>query len=64
MSVFAVIKALLTFGPDVVRLIGDVIGAIQKAGASKDRKLAERILYMKAWRIRNGIPDSVPFDVK
>jgi hypothetical protein len=56
MSTFAVIKAILTFGPDVVSLLGELIEAIKKAGAGKDRKAAERVLYMQAWAIRNGVP--------
>jgi hypothetical protein len=64
MTTFTVIKTIVTLGPDVIGLIGDVLGSIVKHGGAKDRKKAERILYTKAWRIKNGIPDSVPFDTE
>ncbi len=54
---FQIIKLLLTFGPDVVSLIGDVVKAISSEGAGKDRAKAERILYKQAWEARNGIPN-------
>lgn len=55
---FQIIKALVTFGPDVVSLIGDIVKSISSEGAGKDRAKAERILYTRAWRIRNGLPDT------
>lgn len=61
---FKLIKLLMTLGPDVLGLIQDVVEAIKKQGASKDRKAAERVLYIKAWRIKNGVPDHIPFDNK
>lgn len=56
----AIIKMLVTFGPDVIQLIGDTIRLIQAAGAGKDRKKAERIMYVSAWKRAHNITGRPP----
>lgn len=62
MTLFQIIKMLYTFGPDVVKLIGEVVSAINKANAGKDRRAAERALYIHAWSTNHGVP--YPFDTR
>lgn len=62
MTVFAILKMLLTLGPEVLTLVGEVIKAIQGDGASKDRKKAERALFVKAWALRHGV--AYPYDTQ
>lgn len=50
-------KLALTLGPDVVKLVIEVVRDIKnEPGADRDRKKAERILFTKAWALRHGIP--------
>ena len=49
----AILRILVTFGPAVVQLIADTVRSIQKAGAGKDRKKAERIIFVDAWKRHN-----------
>jgi hypothetical protein len=55
--ILQIARLLLTFGPDVIELIADLVKTIKKNGCCKDRKAAERIMYRKAWAIRNGLTD-------
>lgn len=56
MSAFAVIKLLLSLGPDVVKLIGELIKDIKGVpGADKDRKAAERVLFLRLWAIKHDM---------
>jgi hypothetical protein len=56
----AIIKLLLTFGPDVVQLIGETIKLIQSSGAGKDRKKAERVMYVAAWKRAHNLTGRPP----
>lgn len=50
-------KLALTLGPDVVKLIIELVKDIKKEpGAERDRKKAERVLFVKAWALKHGIP--------
>lgn len=50
-------KLAWTLGPDVVRLVIELIRDIKKEpGADRDRKKAERVLFVKAWALKHGIP--------
>jgi hypothetical protein len=51
------LKLVLTFGPDVVKLLIEVARDIKnEPGADRDRKKAERVLFVKAWALKHGIP--------
>jgi len=56
----AILKAVVTFGPTVIDLIGDLFKAIQDAKATKDRKKAERVIFMKMWCIQHNIEYKIP----
>lgn len=56
----AVIKLLLKFGPDVVKLVLETLELIDKAGAGKDRAKAERIMYVAAWKRAHKITGKPP----
>lgn len=54
-------RLALTLGPDVVKLIIEIVQDIKKPtktepDASHDRKAAERKLFVKAWALKHGIP--------
>lgn len=54
-AILAIVKALVTFGPDVVSLIGDIVELVKKTGSTKDRKKAERAIYFNAWAKHHGL---------
>jgi hypothetical protein len=55
-----IVKLLITFGPDVIELIGDIVKAIAKAGHGRDRKAAERLIYLRGWAKQHGLdPDAL-----
>lgn len=56
----ALIRLLVTFGSDVIQLLTEVAGLIKKAGAGKDRKKAERIMYVAAWKRAMNITGRPP----
>jgi hypothetical protein len=55
--VITLAKLAWTLGPDVVKLIIELIRDIKnEPGADRDRKKAERVLFVKAWALKHGIP--------
>lgn len=56
----AVIKLLLKFGPDVIKLVLETLEIIDKAGAGKDRKKAERVMYVAAWKRAHNVTGRPP----
>lgn len=56
----AIIKLLITFGPDVISLITDLVQHLKTIGATKDRKKAERALFVRLWKTTNGITGAPP----
>lgn len=56
----AVVKLLLKFDPDVVKLVLETLQLIDQAGAGKDRKKAERIMYVAAWKRAHNLTGRPP----
>jgi hypothetical protein len=56
----AILKLLVTFGPGVIDLISDIVKHIKAMGAGKDRKAAERAIFVKMWKLQNGITGAPP----
>lgn len=56
----AILKLLVTFGPSVIELIADLVKHVKTSGASKDRKMAERAIFVRMWKMTNGITGAPP----
>jgi hypothetical protein len=56
----AIIRLLVTFGPEVIELISETLTLIKKSGAGKDRKKAERVMYVAAWKRAHNITGRPP----
>lgn len=56
----AIVKALVTFGPDVIKLLGELIKLLQQNNATKDVRKAERIMYVVAWKRAHNITGRPP----